>query len=154
MDWEIIKKEFEFDGSLLDIYILNTTLHDWKEIVNYLNKSPEYKTELIIKYLKPNLEELNLSDIEKLLKSIDSYNWHIKIFRQNININCYGFEINEIEFNIDPREVTNQNSFNILLDFIKNISVISGKEVVLTPENFQESIILSYKPEIDKFIYS
>lgn len=39
MEWSELKSEFELDGSLRNIYILNTTLADWRSAIRALSES-------------------------------------------------------------------------------------------------------------------
>lgn len=154
MNWEIVKKDFEFDGSLIDIYISETTLNDWLKIINYLKNSPEYRIELSVDYLYNNSKEITLEDnIKELINERDNYNSCLKIYREKIQINNHFYAIDEIEFDIDPREINNQQSLNIILDFINNLGKITKKEIFLTPENYKEKPIIKYVPYMDYFIY-
>ena len=44
--WSEVKPEFDWDGSLRDIYILATTVNDWRAIYTVLKQFPH--TELIL----------------------------------------------------------------------------------------------------------
>ncbi|MGE6355155.1 hypothetical protein ACQKCJ_14905 [Flavobacterium sp. NPDC079362] len=37
IDWDEIKWIFEPDGALIDIYVQNVKIEDWKILINYLN---------------------------------------------------------------------------------------------------------------------
>jgi hypothetical protein len=44
MNWEQYQKEFEWDGSLRDIYIFKTSLDDWQKLLDYI-KAGRYTSE-------------------------------------------------------------------------------------------------------------
>jgi hypothetical protein len=40
LTWDAIQKEFEFDGSWRDIYVLEATLREWQRMLDALPSAP------------------------------------------------------------------------------------------------------------------
>ena len=63
------------------------------------------------------------------------------------------FTEEEIECDIDPREIKSQVELDALLAFMKMIGDSVGKQAILTPENFRESAIFLYDPNTQTLTY-
>ena len=55
-----------------------------------------------------------------------------------IKINCHFFLVEEIEFDIDPKEINSISDFEILEDFMTSISEALQVQITLTVENSPE----------------
>lgn len=73
----------------------------------------------------------------------------LAINRQGLLIHCHFFWPGEIEFDIDPREVTSEDRFSELVAFMKSVSDAVGKEFIMTHETGdcdQEEVLLRCLP--------
>jgi hypothetical protein len=52
----------------------------------------------------------------------------------------------EIEFDLDPREVTGQPEFDDVVAFMGRLAAATGKVAVMTPENTHDAPFLSVAP--------
>jgi hypothetical protein len=55
--------------------------------------------------------------------------------------------VEEIELDLDPRDITDTDQFISLLSFMLGLSDALGKEIRLTPENMEWCPYFSYTPE-------
>ena len=55
-------------------------------------------------------------------------------------MHCHFFTTDEIELDLDPREVTSQGQLDAVLDFISNLGAALQRDVVLTEENSPEHV--------------
>jgi len=62
-----------------------------------------------------------------------------------VKIHCHFFVPDEIELDIDPREVVGPQEHSAVLDFLERLSGTTRKSVRLT-ENSPESVLLNYEP--------
>lgn len=62
------------------------------------------------------------------------------------------FTPEEIECDIDPREVSGQASLDALLGFKRRLGDLTRKPAALTPENVPDEPIISYDPESSSFL--
>jgi hypothetical protein len=62
-------------------------------------------------------------------------------------INCHFFTEQEIELDLDPREVNSEERLNSLFRFMKVLGKHLGKEVILTLENSPHLVLLRTSPD-------
>jgi hypothetical protein len=133
-NWSDIEWIFETDGSLRDIYIQDVTLTEWEQLVDFLNLNYEIKfgqdeqnqidKKYVLDYLKDGTGEME----GKILK----------INSNGIHFHCHFFLHNQIEFDIDPRQVKTTSDFKNIEHFMIAISRELKKQVTLTDENLPE----------------
>lgn len=149
MKWEEYEGEFEFDGSLRDIYVLDTTIDDWEQIIN-LAHSGTYK----IKYAV-NGDEFPLPQhASTIFARQDGVNVMLSLCVGTATLNCHFFTAEEIEFDLDPREIRTKSQANEILAFMSHIGRTLNKSVVMTAENSQEKVILDFDPIDDQIRYT
>jgi len=68
-----------------------------------------------------------------------------------MRVNCHFFTREEIELDIEPSEVDSEARCLSLLAFIKGIAERVGKDVIMTPENMQETVLLRYRAGEGRF---
>jgi len=134
-DWEEIKWIFKPDGSLLDIYIKEVDIEDWKNIIDFLNNN--YSIKFGIHGQNIIINKINKEYVTKLLTSnnenLESRIASIEI--DQISINTHFFWDKQIEFDIEPREIKNFLDYEKIVDFMYKISEVIDKEVILRGEN-------------------
>lgn len=133
-NWNDIKWIFEPDGSLRDIYVQDVTISDWENLIDFLNLNYDIKfsedeknkidKEYVIKYLKDETGEMESKSL--------------KIDFNGVNFHCYFFLPDQIEFDIDPREIKTINDFESIEKFMVSISKTLKNQVTLTGENSPE----------------
>src|SRR5437870_3610574 len=97
--WRDVEDDFRWDGALCDIYVHGTTLLDWKAFLTFV-RTGSYKYRFEVAEKESAIPEspalLFTSDCTRLLS----------VFVGGIRVNCHFFTPDEIELDIDPREVT------------------------------------------------
>ncbi len=148
MKWEDYKAEFEFDGSWRDIYVLNTTISHWQLLIDFL-RSDVYEYSCWIggeKAILPSFAK-EIFDADFEFKPI----LHLNV--GSVTLNCYFFGDDDIEFDLDPREIQSEREAEQIFTFMRQIGEIMDKEVILTPENSQKVPIFKFLPSIGKVQY-
>ena len=143
--WEKVRKEFEFDGSWRDIYIFETTMSDWQRMLNAVRRVPHH-----VEYFRggqPTEFPVEAIDAFPLDGECDRL---LSVSFAGLLANCHFFSTEEIEFDIDPREVKGQSELDALFGFMRMLADAIGKEVVLTPENFRNAIIFRVRSGTDE----
>ncbi len=139
MKWESYKHEFEFDGSWLDIYVLNVEVADWRLTVDML-ESKEYQHQLYINGEKSSFP-LSAEDIIDKRDDI----WAYASFKVNsIQLNCHFFDETQIEFDLDPRDVKSELEAQHIFSFMRRLGQLLNREVILTPENSPQIPIFKF----------
>lgn len=133
-NWNDIKWIFEPDGSLRDIYIQDVTLLDWEKLIDFLN------TNYDIKFGEDNSKQIDKEYVIKYLKDEtgEMESKALKIDFNGVNFNCYFFLPDQIEFDIDPKEIKTINDFESIEKFMVSISKTLKNQVTLTGENSPE----------------
>ncbi|SNR81760.1 hypothetical protein [Flavobacterium sp. ov086] len=137
-NWDEINWIFEPDGALRDIYIENITIEDWKVLMDYLNLNyiikygPTGENQIINKLNKEYLIQMLNDETGKMECKT------VSIIIDGIIINNHFFSVNEIEFDIDLREINSFEDYIKVINFMNQISQILGKPLILTGENQKE----------------
>jgi hypothetical protein len=65
----------------------------------------------------------------------------------NVRLNCYFFQDDEIEFDLDPREVKGADELENIKAFMGILASRTGKTAILTHESTKSAVILTISPE-------
>jgi hypothetical protein len=142
MEWGLVARDFEnCDGALCDIYVQNATLDDWQAVLDQLRQS-ELRLELQLDGEIIELPEY----VSKLLRRLPDDpcpTMYVQI--SDITLNCHFFTDEEIEFDLDPREMRPE-LLPAIVDFLKLLGRTTHKPVSLTVENSPEAAIMRFDP--------
>lgn len=131
MKWEQHKELFAWDGSLLDIYVLDTTMSDWQRLLDALRAS-SYE-------LRYKVDGETIAKIPEQIEAIFARHLEadvsLTIDAPQLWIGCHFFTPDEIEFDLDPRAIDGQPRLDRLVHFIAMLRDALNKEVLLTPES-------------------
>jgi hypothetical protein len=145
VQWEMCSQYFKADGTLRDIYIHRTTIEDWRTILDML------RANFIVEYFVDGSPCQPPPNADAAFAVRNTSNPMLRICIGSIVVVCHFFTTEEIEFDIDPREVVSQPSFDELLGFLRKLGGTINKVVVLTYENDELNPIISYEPSIGEF---
>ncbi|MDQ0249201.1 hypothetical protein J2W22_001248 [Sphingomonas kyeonggiensis] len=148
MDWSQIASDFEADGSLRDIYILDTSLEDWASVWAILTAASGS--------LLFNVDGESCSppvDVGEAfaLRLNHSVAASYTLGRQRLN--CHFFTEEEVEFDFDPRQVDGPQEAEHLEQFLSELGRATLKEVRLTLENAPDAIIARYEPSRGQVVW-
>jgi hypothetical protein len=136
--WNEIKAELEPDGSLRDIYVLDTNISIWEKLLTEITLS-----KYVFKFTHGEIQ-LDIPSCFSSIKTLQESNpTTLTILVNHIKINCHFFVESEIEMDICPSEVNSEDNFNSLIEFLKWLSKVSNSNVVLTHENSEDHVILT-----------
>jgi len=138
LNWKSIEEYFKPDGALRDIYIYDANIELWNFFLNFVTSNFSF----IFQY--QDVERKTLLSYEEIKKFQNDNPIVLKILLDKISINCHFFCEDEIELDIDPKEI-DENNYNSLILFIENIGFNLNRNVIITDENSKESIFLTYK---------
>ena len=141
MEWELVAEEFAWDGSLRDVCIPGTTIADWECLLSDM-RTWNWPMDCTLDGAACSLPQtaeaaFALSRDATLVLSTSV---------AGMLFNCHFFSVDEIELDLDPREVRGQGELDVLLSFMRRLSVVTGKPVLLTPENWRGEPILRMLP--------
>jgi hypothetical protein len=139
--WERVAAEFEPDGSLRDIHVLGATLSDWQRILEWIRTT--YGNIQLWVDSEPRQVPKDVGSIASLSPE------HVTVVGFDagpLGIAQHYFGDGAIEFTLDPRSVNNQEALDHLTGLMQDLCRVSGRPVVVTPENIVESVILRCEP--------
>lgn len=128
---------WEVDGSLRDVYVHGTSLSDWRAFMEIVRRHQYHYTR--------DGESFDLPEVDFIFASRDvGHCLHVHV--GSTQVNCHFFDTKEIELDIDPREVKDIDTHNLLLDFLERISGVTKKQLAITAENSPHLRLLTYDP--------
>jgi hypothetical protein len=131
-NWNEIKWIFEPDGSWRDIYVQDVSVREWEKVIDFLNdnfslsydKTGQIDKDYVLNYLQSRSGEMESKSVT--------------ISLGKIKINCHFFLVQQIEFDLDPKEVNSLGDFELIESFMIKLSETLQKQVTLTGENNPE----------------
>jgi len=138
LNWQQYKAEFLCDGSYRDIYVLD-----------FLRSSgiPHH-------FCGEDKPEL-LNDLSVYFKERDQHGSLIlSIDVDSVILNCHFFIESEIEFDLDPKEITDESKAVAVFGFMEIVSEVLSLPIRMTPENMDQTPIFEYTPRKSIWNYS
>ena len=144
MDWSEVQYLFEWEGSLLDIYVFDTEIAIWQQLLAALDTS-----DYILRYSEDSVETAVPKHVSEIFAHREQTNVLLTVVAGRLSINCHFFTPHQIEFDIDPREVNDAEAFLDLRKFMRFLGQTLGRSIVLTPKGFETMHLLTYEPQAD-----
>ena len=143
---QICAEALEVDGSLRDVYVLETTLEDWKKVLTTLADA-RYGA-LLNEEPLPTIIPEPRTLFAAQDRPLSLLSFHVG----RVEMACHFFMEREIEFDFDPRGLAEPDLRDVL-NFMERLGTLTGKPVVLTPENVQHAPIFRYEPSTGAVAY-
>ncbi|RAK70237.1 hypothetical protein [Hymenobacter edaphi] len=142
MDWNQLREEVYYvDGSLRDIYVLNTTAEDWRRWVELVNGS--YTVAFSNSVSGRTEDRIDFAVIQQWWATPDEVEWStVRIHVRNYTINCHFLWDGDIENDIRPRDFQSVEDHEALLLYLQRVSEALQKPVRLTPENTEDVALI------------
>ena len=142
MEWQDLKKNvYYLDGSLRDIYINNVTNIDWQVWTDFVNKN--YKTSFHVYEKSITTDKIDFSVVLDYWKGNKDSSCMATVFVDDIIIKAYFFDSEQIENDLTPTEINSIDDHDKLLNYLTKLSKVLNKQVILTPENEVENILVA-----------
>jgi hypothetical protein len=140
--WDAVRDEFAFDGSWRDIYVLGTDMAGWQRMLDGL-RAAGYDLAYFRDH-QPNELPVEAAQAFPLPDECDRL---LLVRFAEVQANCHFFWVEDIEFDIDPREVVGQEQLDAVFGFMRCLSQAVGKDAILTAENCPKIVIFRVRPE-------
>lgn len=142
--WDQARTWFEIDGALRDILVRDTVEADWDRLFEAVTEWGYQATWSVggESIAAPESASAALSDPEPLLFSIQV---------GPASVNLHFFSVDEIEMDIDPREIQTPSAFEQIQGFISGVGQRLRKPVLLTHEGMHDPAFMVYDPETAGF---
>jgi hypothetical protein len=145
LSWEEVKQYvYPSDGSLPDIYVLNTTYDHWRRWGAWVNAT--YR----VRFRDTNQQEHTRINTEAVL----AY-WQgdrlgdmpfASIWVGNIQINCFFLAEDSLDGDLNPQDIQSVEDHQALLTYLSNVSHLLGKEIVMLDEGTRISFLDQFEP--------
>ena len=129
MDWTSCREAFHQDGSLRDIYVWGTGEGDWNLFLSLVQSSG-----FAFRYTRDG-EESGMPSCPADILRDHTCAHNLTIDVNGVELACRFFTQDEIELDLDPRQVTSQRSLEAVLGFMEDLGSHLSKDVILTEEN-------------------
>jgi hypothetical protein len=142
MHWSQLEQDFEPDGSVREIYVLGTTSADWQGLLDRLHDwkpRPSYAVDHELSSLPRNVADAFSAAREGSVL--------LRLNVEGLELCCHFFKQDQIEFDLDPAEISGPKEIEAISGFMRFLGQLTGKPVILTPENAQDLPILRCSPE-------
>lgn len=142
---ELLNNFLNPDGALRDIYVENTSIKDWENILDIFKKS-----DFTINYFIDEIESNLPANVSSLFTNSQN-SVRLQLKKETIIINTYLFLNDQIEFDIDPRDFVTEEQHSVIFEFLKLLSDATNKTIILCEENSADTPFLILLP--DKNVY-
>lgn len=133
---------WEREGSLRDVVIQNTDRSDWAALLRLCAEYPcSYRFDGEPAVL-PTLTDL-------LEDRSGSHCLTVEIGRTTAN--CHFASVDELELDLDPREVEGPEAQEAILEFVERLAKRTGKRTMVTGESDREAIYLAFDPAVGRW---
>ena len=139
--WDAVCEEFAFDGSWRDICLFRTEIADWQRMLDAIREAG-----YSVAYFHDDQSTELPRDASQAFPLPGECDRRLSVWFADVQANCHFFTVEEIEFDIDPREVKGQQQLDALFSFVQCLAEAVGKETVLTAENSHDIIIFRARP--------
>jgi hypothetical protein len=126
--WQSLSSDASEDNLVCEIIISNTTIENWKEFLEFINKTTSFK------YLLHGTISLLPENISNSFFQTESFNSLTINIDDSIAIDCPILGVEMIEMNLNPSLVTKAHQIEILINFIQKVSDLLSKNVLITLE--------------------
>ena len=139
--WNLIKEYIYFeDGSLRDIFVYNTSREDCITFLGFISKNYKVYTRSYLTNEESNC--FNLKDLENYWNGELEGGYFMNFELDGITVAIHLFSDEEIEMDIDPREIQKIEDHELVISVMQKISSLLGKEVLMTLESSPEIQLL------------
>jgi hypothetical protein len=142
--WTDVSEDWEDEGGLRDVFVFETKVGDWQRLLDL------FRSRWPSTYSEDGNSETMPADVQTIFQVREkrAVRWQIQA-APRIHINCHFFWPEEIEFDLDPRQINTQADFDVVCEFIRSIGAILQKTVSVCWEGDARAEIMRYDPETD-----
>lgn len=141
MNWAELKNKIYYcDGSLRDIYVLETNIDDNKQWTEFVNNV--YKINWFNGLTQTYERQIDFGVVRGYLNREHDLCSRASIFVDKIQVNNHFFTDTRIENDISPTEINSIQDHEKIISYMVNISKALNKTIILTPENEPEAILI------------
>jgi hypothetical protein len=151
MDWDQIKRAIYFrDGSLRDIYVLRTTIDDWKIWIDFINRN--YPVRFFDRRVAYHNNQIDIGKVKEFWDRTNEEGVYAEIFVGSVMLRCYFNDEHTIENDFSPRDINSVNDHNSLMAYLIQTSHSLNKHAIVTNEMKEQEVLIDVF--LDSILYS
>jgi hypothetical protein len=136
LDWTQQARDFRHDGTLRDIMITDTTVEDWRRVLDLI-----LGFDAAAKYDRGGEVQALPRDVARIFT--DEIRSYFSFTILDVAMDCHFFTPDEIEFSFQPREIA-EPSLAKMLQFLVELGDLTQKTAIIAYENLYEVPIFRY----------
>jgi hypothetical protein len=131
--------------------VLDTDQSDWEKLLDFLPGSP-WPWQFTIDD-KPAEFPVDVSTLFPENWVAGQYSPFLRLDVAGLTLHCHFFCPEQIEFDLDPREVASDQRLSAIIDFLATIGRLLGRTVILTPESLRQRPYFRFDPHRQTVMY-
>ncbi|MFZ5893858.1 MAG: hypothetical protein ACOY0T_22545 [Myxococcota bacterium] len=139
--WDDVSDEFAWEGSWRDICLQETSISDWRAVWRVLRSGG-----LELTYAVDDVKTAPPENVDEVFAQPREHTFLAAIVVAGVHLNCHFFSELEIEFDLDPREITHQVQLDAVIAFMATLASATGRIALMTPENTHDAPFLRVAP--------
>ena len=144
--WQEAESALVRDGALWDVFVQNTDVADWQRVLDEIENRTFTVVYNAAEEDQPIASAAEIFALESESVPLPS----LFVWDRGTRFNSY-FEVDEIMFDVHPRDVYDQETLNHLADFMMLLGNATQKIVRVSPDNLHDFVFLTYSPSDNKF---
>jgi hypothetical protein len=145
--WDDVADLLAPDGSLLDIYVVDAVVADWQSVLD-LVRTRGWRHAYRVGGTPARLP----AEVVDVFAEHPGASTTLGLWpAPGLGVTTHFFTVDEIEFDVDRRDVQGQPRLDALCDFLRAVGTAVGKPVDLTSEDGSQHPLRRYSPARDRF---
>jgi hypothetical protein len=128
------------DGALRDIYVFESDLDEWQKVLNFVRRAYPFT------YRVDDVDTPLPVSIGTIFQDRSEHTHLLAVQAGDVSIHCHFFLEDEIEFDVNPREIESEAEEDEVVKFMRGIGDALGRQVVLTMEGAPDWVYLRIEP--------
>lgn len=125
-------EDFEVDGALRDVCVLGADLPMWERLLEAVAESP-WEHRFAVDGNPCAIGDFSVREFFAAREEVD-VSARLSVRIGELELACFFFEVEEIEFSFDPAEIESGARFDALARFMIWLAEACGRKAVLTME--------------------
>jgi hypothetical protein len=127
---------WERDGALRDIYVFESNPLEWQKMLDWVRITYPFTFKV------DNVDAPLPVSVGKILRERSEHTHLLAVRAGDVNIHCHFFLEDEIEFDVNPREIEGEAPEAEVVRFMRGLAEALGRQVVLTMEGAPDWVYL------------
>ena len=144
LSWGDVREDWLANDGLRDIYVEDSTVDDWQLVVDIV-RAHDWPTTFSVEGDVMSMPTSVQPIFELVDKTILWRFWP----HPDVAVHGHFFAVGEIELDVDPREVVDQEQFDAVCEVVTVIGRALGKPLDVTVESAHSEVVMRYDARTD-----